>query len=198
MMERDGLIIEELSDYSLDNEEDGHSNTIQPNEIESAGLDQSEPEGQPKTNSSSETNLIDETFQENMRQHRVYDWQEQVSILNMGLRAVSERSNGDHKDVQRRPDSDEGATRAHRPRKRIGIQQNLMFQNPPQPVPVTSSLADGLAVTPGNPESEQDLRRNAGEEYIPAGFLNVSDPNTGLYLLNNSYQYSSEAGPYYD
>lgn len=143
-MERDGFIIEELSDFSNDDEGDGR---IQPHEIEYAESDQSGTDRKPRidgaimndlqsfdlrdSNFPLDSDISDDEFQEVFRQQRANARRKRMSMGSMvGKRTMSERSDSDTDGFRHKLHPDQVGSSARRLR-RIGIRQNLMFQDPP-------------------------------------------------------------------
>lgn len=145
-IERNGFIIEELSDFSNDNDGGNRGNAVRPDEIESADSDQSEPGGQPaidaaminnfknlnftEPNSSSDSDANENEWARFIRESRARRRQRRMNMGSIGKRTISERSDSDSEGFRNKLHPDQVGSSARRLRRRVGIRQNLMFQDP--------------------------------------------------------------------
>lgn len=144
-MERSGFIIEELSDFSNDNEGGNRSNAIRPDEIESADSDRGEPGVQPEidaaminsfknlnctANSSSDSGVSEDEDARMIRMSRARRRLRRMNAGVIGKRTMSERGDSDSESFQHKLHPDQVGSSARRLRRRVGIRQNLMFQDP--------------------------------------------------------------------
>ncbi|KAG6358064.1 hypothetical protein INS49_013948 [Diaporthe citri] len=143
-MELDELSIEELSDFE-ENDMDGRDDVLAPHVIEYAESDQSEshieghiindlrdlnfrsPDPDSMTNSS---NSSDDEYQEVIQRLRAVKQRKRRIIASLGKRTMSERSDSDSGSFQHKLHPDQAGSSARRLSRRIGIRQNLMFQDP--------------------------------------------------------------------
>ncbi|KAK7700365.1 hypothetical protein SLS64_010973 [Diaporthe eres] len=145
-MERDELSIGELSDFE-ENDMDGRDDVLVPHTIECAESDLSESHiedhiindlrdlnyrSSDTGSLSDSSDISDEEYQEIIRQQRAYDRRKKSNLGSMvGKRTMSERSDSDDDYFQRKLHPDQVGSSARRLKRRIGIRQNLMFQDPP-------------------------------------------------------------------
>lgn len=161
MVENDAFTIEELSDFDDDNEGTNRNNTIQPDEIEYAESDPSESRidghfindlrdlnlRSPDPDSSSDSpDMSGSDYQEFVRQQRAQR-RKRMSMSSIGKRTMSERSDSDSEDFKHKLHPDQAGSSARRLRRRIGVRQNLMFQDTP---PTSLDTMDEL------PEERED------------------------------------------
>lgn len=192
-MERNGLIIEELSDFNNDNEGDDRSNTMQPDDIESADSDQSEPRGATindlqnlnitPLSSWSDSDMSDNEHQEAIRQRRAYGLKKLRSITKSSnfKRTMSERNDSDSEGSQHKLHPDQVGSSARRLRRRIGIRQSLMFEDPP---PKIDEMDESL-------EELQDIEMLKKE--LPFYALTTMDPDSPSTLTYNVLQITSSS-----
>lgn len=144
-VERNGFIIEELSDFSSDDEADNRSNAMQPDVIEYAEseLSDSHIEGHVKNDLrdlsfrgpdpdslSDSSDTSDDEYQEVIRQQRAYERQKKRRVVSEYKRAKDESSDSDHEDLRHCLDFDQAGSSARRLKRRVNDRRSLIFQDP--------------------------------------------------------------------
>lgn len=154
--ERNGFIIEEISDFSNDDEGENRSNAMQPDVIEYAESELSDshieghvikdlrdlnfrsPDSGPLSHSS---DTSDDEYQEVMRQQRAYE-RKQRRVVSEFKRAKSECSDSDHEDLRHCIDVGQAGSSARRLKRRVDHRRSLIFQDPPPKIDEMSESSD--------------------------------------------------------